>query len=362
MNYPLYNDELCPDLWDRDGDEYTMKKEVRERLMEIANDFVDEYLVEADLKLTIEDVILIGSSTNYNWTPYSDMDLHILVDYDELGIGDKFANIMLTAIKINWNKAHEIEIKGHAIEVYVQGTSQDVESVSIYSVQDDKWLEKPCKETPKFNKKLIVQKYKLFRDEIEEMMKNADEEKIMKMLDKLYEFRQKGLDTKKGEFSEENLVFKILRAQGYLDKMKKYAAEIYDKEMTLAECKLKLSRLKNMLSNKAVLTEGVERSLRQGITPTMGHRRWSLPYGGIPETEPLEELAYKGNMGAMEIMKFYNMATPEQEQEFEQLAVLGNSKEAWLLVQAVTGIKLVGNGEFGTPEELKTYKMIKNIP
>jgi hypothetical protein len=344
MNYPLYNDELCPKFWDKKGDEYKMKSEVRDALMTIATDFIEEYLKEAELTLTIQDVILIGSSTNYNWTPFSDLDLHILVDYDELGIGQEYANIMLTAIKINWNKAHDIKIKGHKVEIYVQGIEQDTESVSIYSVQDDKWIEPPEMGKPKFNKKLIKKKHKQLKAEIDEMLKNADEEKIQKMITKLYDFRQAGLDNKKGEFSEENIVFKILRAQGYLDKMKEYSVEIYDKENTLKE--------------------GVERSLRQGITPAMGNRRWSIPYGKIPDTDPLQELAYPGNMGVMEIVKFYDVATPEQVSMFEQLATEsspGSSREAWLLIQAVTGEKLYGAEEFGTQDEVAFYKRIKGF-
>jgi predicted nucleotidyltransferase len=353
MKYPLYNDELCPAFWDKKGDEYTMKEDVRETLMTIAEDFIGEYLKEAKLKMTIEDVILIGSGTNFNWTPFSDLDLHILVDYNELGIGKEYAEILLTAIKINWNKEHNITIKGHDIEIYVQGVDQDVESVSVYSVKDGEWIEEPQKEKIKFDKKSIKQKHTKLKKEIDTMLENADEPKIMKMLEKLYKFRQFGLDSKMGEFSAENIVFKILRAQGYLEKMKKYSAQIYDNEMTLQECRKKAKEICGFLR------EGVERSLRQGITPAMGARRWSLPYGKIPDTNPLEELAYKGNAGVMEIVKFYNEATIAQIALFDKLAEIPTpeaAKEAWLLVQSVSGVKLQGEEEFGTEQDVSNYK------
>jgi len=239
MKYPLYNDELCPDIWDKKDEEYVMKADVQERLMQIVEDFINEYLAEAELSLRIQDVILIGSGTNYNWTPYSDLDLHVVVDYDELDMDEKYAGIMLTAIKTNWNKSHEIKVKGHDVELYVQNVNEEPESVSVYSVQDKVWLKKPVRKTIKFDKPLIKKKYTLLKGEIEKAINSKDDDELRIILAKLYKFRQAGLD-KKGEFSTENLVFKILRAQGLLDVMKSYSAKIYDEEMTLHETRNKV--------------------------------------------------------------------------------------------------------------------------
>lgn len=105
------------------------------------------------------------------------------------------------------------------------------------------------------------------------------------------------------------------------------------------------------------LTEGqIEKSYRQGIVPAMGNRRWSVPYKEIPYSEPLKELAYDKNTGAMEINKFYEMATPEQIAKFDLLVKDGADKQAWMMVQAVTGVKLVGDDEFGSSEELAFYR------
>lgn len=110
------------------------------------------------------------------------------------------------------------------------------------------------------------------------------------------------------------------------------------------------------------LSEGVERSIRQGITPVMGSRRWSIPYGAIPPAEPLTELAFENNAGVMEIAKFYNVATPEQMAEFDRLVAANKDKFAWLLVQAVTGVRLQGRDEeFGTETELDFYKSAKGL-
>ena len=104
------------------------------------------------------------------------------------------------------------------------------------------------------------------------------------------------------------------------------------------------------------MNEGVERSIRQGITPVMGSRRWSIPYQEIPYAEPLKELAYDKNTGAMEINSFYEKATPAQIAKFELFVKDGSNKQAWMMVQAVTGIKLMGDAEFGTAEELAFFR------
>ena len=236
MNYPLYRNELCSDLWDKsDGEGYSLKREVKEALVKIASDFVTEYLREASITMTIKDVIMVGSTTNYNWTKYSDIDLHVIVDYKELDMSTEDAGTLLTAIKINWNKSHNITIKGHDVELYVQDAAQPAESVSVYSIQNDKWIKPPQKINPKFDKKTIIEKHKKWKTKIDSLLENPDEAVLRKTLERLYDFRQAGLDSKAGEFSAENVVFKILRAQGYLDKIKHCAVSIYDKEMTITE-------------------------------------------------------------------------------------------------------------------------------
>ena len=66
------------------------------------------------------------------------------------------------------------------------------------------------------------------------IFKNPSEEALEAELEKIYTLRQSGLDSG-GEFSSENLVFKILRAQGYLDKLKSLINKTYDSEHSIDE-------------------------------------------------------------------------------------------------------------------------------
>ena len=73
----LPHSRLSSKLWDED---MKLKKDAKKRLMDIADAFID-YI---GISLDVLDITITGSYANYNYTPYSDIDLHILVDYDDL--------------------------------------------------------------------------------------------------------------------------------------------------------------------------------------------------------------------------------------------------------------------------------------
>ena len=54
------------------------------------------------------------------------------------------------------------------------------------------------------------------------------------------------------------------------------------------------------------------------------------------------EASYPGNIGMMEVARFFNMATPKEKIEFERLMNMGEKNKAWQLIQKVTGVKLQG--------------------
>ena len=54
----------------------------------------------------------------------------------------------------------------------------------------------------------------------------------------------------------------------------------------------------------------------------------------------LKEAAYAGNIGIMELIKFKSKATPEQKKKFDDHVKNKKHKDAWKLVQSVTGVKL----------------------
>lgn len=95
----------------------------------------------------------------------------------------------------------------------------------------------------------------------------------------------------------------------------------------------------------------------------------------LQKEEHLNEIAYKGNIGMMELAKFFKMADPKQVEMFKKLLLNKDVKRAWSLVAGVTGVKLVGKefnesyilekGEYDDYDEIDGLEMaqieIENI-
>ena len=138
----VYNKTLDPNLWD----DKILKPEIKESLLKIAEDFYNS----TDLKGEIQNILFLGSSANYNWTPTSDIDVHIVIDIAEERINEEYARKFMDGLAFKWNTEHDIEVKGHPVEVYLQdirepnsNPQQAREGASIYSLNDDKWLLEP---------------------------------------------------------------------------------------------------------------------------------------------------------------------------------------------------------------------------
>jgi predicted nucleotidyltransferase len=230
---------LNPKIWiSPNSPEVKMKTDIRDTLLEIAYQFMDFMGVE----VFVEDIVMTGSLANYNWSSFSDVDLHLMIDYSQFpkeqwDIYKELFNIK----KILFNNNHNITVKGYDVELYAQDSSEEHTSSGIYSVLFDEWIEKPKKEEVTIDKKSIKNKAIEWMGAIDKVIENASEEDldnakklISKYKDKLKKYRKSGLE-KKGEYSNENLVFKFLRRNGYIEKLYDFENEIMDKNLSLSE-------------------------------------------------------------------------------------------------------------------------------
>jgi predicted nucleotidyltransferase len=227
---------LNPKIWEKDGDEPKLKPEIREGLLNIANEFI-EFL---DVDIIVTDIILTGSLSNFNWSKYSDFDLHIVVNleqYDEnqIELYEKIFNLK----KLIFNQNHDIKIKGYEVELYVQNENESHFSSGVYSILFNEWANVPKKEKVSIDKDLIKQKSKQWMNMIDNLLdsikdNDADtaKEMVQKYKDKLKKYRTCGLE-KKGEYSTENLVFKILRRNGYIEKLHNNTSKIIDNKLSM---------------------------------------------------------------------------------------------------------------------------------
>ena len=220
INSFVIKDELNDEIWDFGVRDYaSLKPEIRKHLLKIADDFIEFFEVES---LEVDDVLFVGSLANYNWSNYSDVDLHVVIDTSNIGMDENAINQLFEAKKNAYNDKHNITIKGYDVELYAQRVDETLTSNGIYSVMYNKWVDKPNKEEINLYKDLIIKKVKNFKrafDKIENTKnKNVKLDKLSKLKDKIKKYRKSGL-SKEGEYSIENLVFKYLRRSGFIEKL-----------------------------------------------------------------------------------------------------------------------------------------------
>ncbi len=223
-----YHETLNPALWDGDK----LKPKVRDALMRIA-DLFEEYLDIPNIKVT--DVILTGSNANYNWTALSDCDLHVICDLKDVrGKCEDLLTEFLFSKKKVWNDNHDMTIYGYDVELYTQDVTESLTAAGIYSLQDNKWLTKPTHNEPKIDDGAVRAKAASLMNKIDDFVGGdvSKVERIHQFREKIAKLRKSGLE-RAGEFSTENLVFKVLRNNGYLEKLQKVYNSAVDKKYSL---------------------------------------------------------------------------------------------------------------------------------
>jgi GNAT superfamily N-acetyltransferase len=228
-------DTLEPQIWQGNS----LNPKVRTQLTKIATDFFKELNLPSEVKM--KDIIFTGSLANYNWSKFSDVDLHIVLDFGQLEGGEQFKEDFFNAQKTLWNKNHNIKIFDYPVEIYAQDIKAKLVATAVYSVSSNKWILKPEHEDFKVNKKVIKNKADMFIDRLRDIKQDYDDkdfqsvvDKVKSLKDKIKKYRTAGLD-KGGELSLENIVFKVLRRTPFMDILDSYKAKAYDTLMSVEE-------------------------------------------------------------------------------------------------------------------------------
>ena len=219
---------LNPKIWDTDPD--AVRPGIKAALLSI----VDEFLEGLDLDLNIKDIVVTGSIANYNWSKFSDIDVHILVDFGEVNENEEMVKKFFDAVRGNWNKLHNILVKGHEVEIYVQNEEEAHVSTGVYSLLKDDWIVRPTKIKPEIDSKTALKKMKFLAREIDKLggLYNMGKHKeAFNMAERLKEkiklMRRAGLDSV-GIYSPENLAFKMLRRSGDIAELFSIYTQAYD--------------------------------------------------------------------------------------------------------------------------------------
>ena len=221
------NNILNPKLYDRSND---LKPEVRSAILDIVNQFISDVSSDSDVSVPVLDVILVGSNASYNYTPYSDLDIHIVSDLRRVSKSDpELAGKLMNSERIRFNNNYDISLYGINAEVYVEDMNTSTVSDGIYSVTDDYWIKVPsitnqCDNDPVSSEDIDYYKSML------DTLSTSDE--LQDLIDSLYIIRRNSLATE-GECGYGNQLFKSLRNAGILDDLKDKLSCLTSKELSL---------------------------------------------------------------------------------------------------------------------------------
>ena len=224
INPVTYHDTLNPKIWDNNA----LITEVRYKLLAIAMHFAKFLNVP---KLNLRDITISGSNAAYGYSESSDLDLHLVVDMPK---NQPELSELYTAKKNEYNFSHNIKIKDIDVELYVQDVQQPHRSAGIYSVLNDRWISKPKHQPPTIRDADVTKKARNYSSRINQAMRSNDLNTARETMAEIRKLRQAGLEDG-GEYSVENLAFKLLRARGKIDKFRRYINKLQSAELSLGE-------------------------------------------------------------------------------------------------------------------------------
>jgi predicted nucleotidyltransferase len=231
--------EKKPELNPKIFRNHSMKPKVRKRLLKISEDFLEKLELLGDLEPM--DIRLTGSLANYNWSKYSDVDLHIIFDFSQVDKDPALLKAYLDAVRVNWNDTHDIRICGFEVEIYVEDANEEHIASGLYSVLENKWIKEPDPTQVDIDHVTARKKSDDLLTQINLIEKFALEKphaamkSIERVRHKIRRMRAVGLTSDQAEFSPENIAFKILRREEALDRLGDLRHTVYDKVMSMSE-------------------------------------------------------------------------------------------------------------------------------
>ena len=238
------HDELNPKYWQDDK----LNPNISKRLTKIAKRFLEGLELPADhaagdelMTKLVEDVRFTGSLANYNWSKYSDIDLHIVIDFSKIDENTELVKAFFDSARMRWNDLHDITIYGAEVEIYVENIGETHKSSGIYSILNNEWIMQPDPEKVDIDYDTALTKSEDCAKQIELVERTLDKDprgalrSIERLKKKIRRMRKAGLDSPAQEYSAENIAFKILRREGELDKLNDMKYDAYDAIMSIGE-------------------------------------------------------------------------------------------------------------------------------
>lgn len=221
-------------IWQKDG---KIVPSVREKLLQISKRFLEDFITP----VTVKNIYIVGSLASYQWTPTSDIDVHLTVDINEPH-ADKSVDDYFDLKKDHFNKSHNIFIKGYKVEININEEEAERKQFwkdkPVYDLYNDKWIKKPNANTRRLNDPVVLEICDYFEKKIDRLtQQEAPYYDFKKLKNTIKALRKRGLEND-GEYSLGNLVFKQLRNSGANKRLFEFKNDMEDKELSLEKFKM----------------------------------------------------------------------------------------------------------------------------
>ena len=135
--------------------------------------------------------------------------------------------------KTLWELTHNVTILGAKAEPYIErpGVTRK-KSQGVYSLMKQRWIQEPEKMEDDLDEKELEKKVKNIKHKIDCFIKSEDPEALQSLVKRLRVGRGVSLQ-KYGEYGFENMVFKELRNQGYIDKIRSTVVNLKSRSLSL---------------------------------------------------------------------------------------------------------------------------------
>jgi hypothetical protein len=216
-----HHTELNPRLWQ----DQRLRPEVRSALLRTAQDFVE--FVEVPMQVV--DIVLYGGNANYNYTSHSDIDLHLVVDFDSVEC-EREVNELFDSKRRLYKEKYNVKIRGIPVELYVENTT-DTPVSSSYSILRDQWIREPDPTPPDWDHTEVARMTQVWQTILDHALKTHQLAVCRRVMALLRQYRQGGLQQPQGEFSVPNLVFKSLRNDRAIRSIQQEIDRLHDQEL-----------------------------------------------------------------------------------------------------------------------------------
>ncbi|MBO5711337.1 MAG: hypothetical protein J6R47_00725 [Acholeplasmatales bacterium] len=243
------HDTLNPKLWKNNK----LLPEVKDKIIEI----IKEFLSTIDLNIKIIDARIVGSQASFNYTEYSDLDIHLITNFELMDASEEILTVLYNALKTKFNKDYNVTIKGINVELYIEDMKSSAISNGVYSIFYSQWIKFPKKldSIPEID---TSNEFRDWKDKIDKVIQFGNPESIEKTIDDLYILRKDSLDID-GEYGKGNQIFKDIRNAGLLDDLKTAYKKKRSKELTLESLRLNEDSRAKLLAKSKSSKKGFER-------------------------------------------------------------------------------------------------------